>query len=251
MKPRKKLTSSFATRKQSAVADAEYKKHQMEMPSTLKFGRITRVNQTNDTAHNKVGAYITYDVILSPNGVTIQDVPSCVNNSSQVIDRITPSAPALTTINYEETPFILGQPVLVGFVNGSNLNPVILMACPSQFAPSQTSTQYPQKTESWQGTTRVIDKSGNVTYNIVSNQKFKIQINGTTLATVDGTNNTVDIGTGVEFGVLGNTLQTFLNSVFNAVSGHTHSGVTTGVGVTGPPVAITVPTVTTTVLKVQ
>jgi hypothetical protein len=98
-----------------------------------------------------------------------------------------------------------------------------------------------------------VDKNGTVTYNVVSNQKFIIQVNGTPLVTIDGSTNTVDIGNGGQPGVLGDALTTYLNTTLNTwLSTHTHA-VTTAPGTTGPPLNDPPPTasIETTVLKVQ
>lgn len=240
MKSTKKLFTAFGNRSQSAVADSNYKKSTVEMPSTLRFGRIKAV-LPKDNLKNKVGKYVTYDVMLSPNGVVIEDVPAC-STGGQIVDFNTPDAPALTTINTEETPFVVGQPVLVGFVSGSNMNPIIISAVGSQFnASSETTAQHPRKSGSFQGLTWFIDKTGNPNVTVPSSGNLTVVVGTTTLLTIS--NGLVQIGTGSDVGVLGNALVSYLNA-------HTHSGVQTGGGVSGPPVTPATG-ITTSVLKVQ
>jgi hypothetical protein len=202
--------------------------------------------------------YIVYDVELTPEGIVVEKIPSSGTGGhvtgSSVDPVYPPDTPPMAIQNTDEEPYVIGQPVVVGFINNSPLNGFILCPISCQFnAGSQSASQYPQKFWSWQGTTRTVDKNGTITYNVVSNQKFIIQVNGTPLVTVDGSTNTVDIGNGGQPGVLGDALTTYLNTTLGTwLSTHIHSGGTIA-GSTGPP-ATSAPAssgIGTTVLKVQ
>ncbi len=248
------LFSEDGNREQASVSDAEHSSIFIKPTPTLKTGTIYAVNTydtfnaSNPSSPNRFGKYISYDVMVSPLGVIVRDVPA-LGSSGHYANSIFPSGPPIEDQNTEETPFVIGQPVLLGFTNDSSLNPIIIGAYPSMSnGGSQTggsSGEYPQKQGIFQGTSWKIDKNGNPTVNIISNGKLKVEVNGTPFITVDGANNLVDIGTGSEFGVLGNTLQTFLSSLEIWLDAHTHGG--------PPPLtpSPTPPTVTTTVLKVQ
>jgi hypothetical protein len=247
-------------RHQSAVNDAKSITEHFRLSSPFRLGVVIGVF-TSDNPLNPPGitgssqGYIVYDVELTPEGIVLEKIPAGMTGghvTGASVDPVyPPNTPPMATQNTSEDPFVIGQPVVVGFINNSPLNGFVLcpLSCPFN-AGSQSAAQYPQKFWSHQGTTRTVDKNGTVTYNVVSNQKFKIEINGTPLCTVNGATNTVDIGNGSQPGVLGTALQNFLNTVFDAILGHTHTGGTI-LGNTGPPVAVVVPNVETSVLKVQ
>jgi hypothetical protein len=253
----------FGHREQSSVNAARNITDHFKLASPFRLGMVIGV-YTSDNPLNVPGiagtsqGYLVYDVEVTPEGVVLEKIPAAMSGGhvtgTSVDPVFSPATPSMAIQNTEETPFVIGQPVVVGFINNSPLNGFILCPIACQFnAGSQTAAQYPQKFESWQGTTRTIDKNGTVTYNIVSNQKFIVEVNGTTFLTVDGSTNTVDIGNGSEPGVLGATLTTYLNTTLNHwLSSHVHSGVSTGMGFSGAPL-VSPPTasIETTVLKVQ
>jgi hypothetical protein len=233
---------------------------------------------------NLPGTYMTYTVQLSATGVLMKNVPALMTGGHYQYSNNTPNAVNfayggdIPYQNTEETPLIPGQPVLIGFINGSNQNPVIIGVAPCQLNATTASTTgaapfpldpqtagnpmlldpstgrssgantYPQKQGIFQGTSWKIDKSGNPTMNIITGGKLKIEVNGVPFVTVDGTSNTVDIGTGVEPGVLGNTLNTYLTNFITTIFNlHTHaSPISPPVPLGSAPAGIT-----TSVLKVQ
>jgi hypothetical protein len=279
------MYSPDGNRKQSIIAEVSRQSEILPLPMALMAGMITdiySVDRANSAGEllNVPGAYLTYTVKLSPTGVFIHNVPSMCSASGHTKAFVnTLASNDLGHQNTEDSPHFLGQPVIIGFINGSNFNPIILGPAPCQMnattmgpgggdtvldpqtaganlnldpttGASDGDNIYPQRQGSFQGSTWKLDKKGNVTLNIVSNGKLNVQVNGVPFITVDGSNNTVDIGTGAEPGVLGNTLQNFLNQVFSSLTGHTHTGGTIS-GLTGPPNPVSVPNIETSVLKVQ
>jgi hypothetical protein len=234
---KRNLFSPQGNRKQASVSDAEHIKNIMVMPPALKFGRIKDV-YAFDNPKNKVGKYTTYVVILSPEGIVAEDVPSCYGGGHYQ-DNITPTTNTLQ--NTEETSLVIGQPVLVGFVNNSNLNPVIICPVGCQVNNgAQTTAQYPQKSGSFQGLKWNVDNAGNPKVTVPASGNLTVLVGGTVLLTIQ--NGLVQIGNGVDVGVLGNALVAYLNT-------HTHTGGTIA-GLTGPPV-VPATGITTSILKVQ
>jgi hypothetical protein len=253
---------------------------------------VLAVDRTDSEGNllNLPGTYLTYTVQLAPTGVVIQDVPTLMSGGHTKFFTNTSASPALTFQNSEETPYVIGQPVIIGFLNGSSFNPIILgsASCqmnattmsddgedpfpldpqtmgngakpgdPPQLDPTTGASSgdniYPQKQGIFQGTSWKIDKNGNPTVNIITNGKLMVQVNGVPFITVDGENNLVDIGTGAEFGIMGETLKNFLtNFINNEFNTHTHVSVTS-IGIPTPPVVPATPpgsNILTTVLKVE
>lgn len=254
------MYSLFGSRKQSSVNDAENFNEHMSKPTGLKLGVIIDVF-TSDNPKNVPGissgaqGYVTYNIELTPDGVIVENVPAMMTGGKVVsgiaIDpNYPPNVPNTDIQNTEETPFIIGQPVIVGFLNNSHLNPFILGPISFQLNNgTQSFSEYPQKTASWQGTNWKIDKNGFPTVNLVASGILRVQLNGLDLVTVNGATNTVDIGNGGEPGVLGNTLVAYLNSHTHAPGTFSNGGGPV-VGFSGPPVQDS-SGVKTTILKVQ
>lgn len=292
------LYSPNGNRKQASIHGIKEALELLPPPPGLVTGVITDVYcvDREDSSGNPLnfpGTYLTYTVKIAPTGVFIHNVPVMDMSSGHTKFRMnTDASNSLSNQNTEETPLSIGQPVIIGFLFGSGINPIILGAAPCQMNASTMSSTgeapflldpqtagnganpgdppsldpetgassgdniYPQKQGSFQGTTWKIDKNGNPTVNIVTNGTLKVEVNGTPFITVDGENNLVDIGTGIEFGVLGNTLQTFLSTLETWLDSHTHISAAPTIP-TGPASAAptgpspTPPTITTTVLKVE
>jgi len=157
----------------------------------------------------------------------------------------------------EETPYVINQPVLVGFLQDDETNPIILGPLPCvQGGSGQTEADYPKKYGSFQGASWSIDKNGAAEIDFPLAQSLTIKIGGNVLCYIkDGE---VDLGAPngdptLKTTVLGSVLKTFLDSVFGA-GGHTHAAGTIPApsgSVTGPPVGITVTPFETTVVKVK
>ena len=269
---KRQLMSPSGNRVQAGVLDAKDSDKFVHMAPILRLGTVYSVN-TFDTAlpnnplsPNRVGKYITYDVILNPLGVIVRDVPA-LGSSGYYNNTLVPNSSESSTTNvYEnsdETPYYAGQPVLIGTIENSNLNLVIIGGFPCQLnSGSQTAAEYPQKQGSFQGTSYKIDKNGNPTLNIVASGNLHVQINGVPFLTIDGSTNTVDLGptashvnlgAAVEPTVLGNTLNTYLSNFINTVFNlHTHQVISTGAPTLTPTPLGTPPSgITTTVVKVS
>lgn len=256
----KRPYTTLRGRRQASVVDAENNATLTKVPQVLRSGIIEDVYTIDNTRGIPFGVYTLYTVRLAPLGQWIQNVPA-MNlgghyNETFKVPNYGPNnpdmqAPPADVQNCEETPYVVGQPVIVGFLNGSHLNPIILGPAPTPWGNSkQTTANYPMKWARHQGTEWWVDKNGNAEVDVKSGGTLTVKIGGAILCKISG--GEIDLGgdSGLEPTVLGTTLQNFLNTQFGA-SGHTHSGVTTGPGTSGPPVAVTVPTITTTVAKVK
>jgi hypothetical protein len=284
------LYSPENNRKQSLIHDTESSGDIMPTPLPLKYGIIydvstldnVSISQPGSTLPNFPGAYLVYTVKLTPNGVFLRNVPAMMTGGHVQSNFNAPNASPLPQQNTEETPFVIGQPVIIGFVNNSNFNPIILgpVACqmnastssatgaaPFPLAP-QTSEIYPQKQGIFQGTEWSIDKAGNTTLNIAAKSQFTLQIGGTTIVTAkpssDSDGYELDFGLSgdTEPTILGNALVTYLNTLVTAFNNHTHISAVSGSptsapGTSTPPESFTNPptsgstTVLTEITKVQ
>ncbi len=196
---------------------------------TLRFGVISEVF-TADNPKNVPGngngrqGYLVYTVKLSPNGVVVKNVPAMSTGGHYSTgNRDTPNAGPLDEQNTDETPYVIGQPVIIGFVNGSNFNPIILGPGSCQHnAGSQTMAQYPQKSEVFQGHSRIVDKDGSEAIILPVTGLYTIKVGTITLLTIE--NGLVQIGNGTEAGVLGNSLRTYLENHTHAAGTFSNSG---------------------------
>lgn len=237
--------SDFGNSIQASTLDAKLKSYYYEVGYPLRMGVIYAV-RTKDDSKNRFG-FTVYDVMIMPDSAILRDVPS-FNNSGHY-NNSSYGGGDLTKQNSEETPLVAGQPVVVGFIENNNVNPfIICTAAVQDYSNSELASEHPKKSGKFQGTSWSIDKNGATVLDIKDAQTLTVKVNGVLLCKVTGT--TVEIGNGGEFGVLGNTLQTFLNSFIITYNAHTHTE--TGTITTIPIVqAGAPPTVTTTILKVQ
>lgn len=88
----------------------------------------------------------------------------------------------------KETPLLVGQPVLVGFIGADPNNPVILGVLPDaslENSVSQEQAEHPQQTQSVNGVVFQVDKDGNYSIQIPAGKTITIQDrNGATLLKV-------------------------------------------------------------------
>src|ERR1700722_2113239 len=121
------IYTASGNRKQSSVYDAELYKRIMDKTPPLRFGVVENV-YTGDNQLNLPGissgsqGYITYDVKIAPQGIVIKQVPA-MSTGGHIINIDTPNGPPMSQQNTEEYPFVIGQPVLEGFINESNFIP--------------------------------------------------------------------------------------------------------------------------------
>ncbi len=229
---------------------------------------VYTVDNTDDIVSPQ-GAYTLYSIRLNPGGHPIENVPAVMMgghlNSSINFpgygDTVTNTPqPPISVQNIDETPYFVGQYVLLAFINGSILNPVIIGGLPvsSSLIPDQigqTKADYPKKYGQFQGTKWSIDKNGNTELDIPITSTVTIKFGGNILCYLK--NGEIDLGSDnssvdLQPTILGDKLKQFLDSVFSSLSGHTHSGVSTGMGTSGPPLGVTVPSdMETTVVKVK
>jgi hypothetical protein len=278
------LYSPFGDRQSAAIHDTGESSAFGNSPGYLVAGTVSGITSVDlqdsqGRLQNIPGTYLTYTVKLAPRGVFIHDVPAMMSGGHTRCKTTTLASNELGHQNTEETPYVIGQPVLVGFVNGSNFNPVILgpLACQLNAAtvspdgsenfpldPQTCGTKisldpatgassgdhvYPQKQGIFQGTSWKIDKNGNPTVNIKASGRLNVQINGVPFVTIDGASNTVDLGAtadhvnlgeAIESTVLGTTLKDYLaDFITNTFNKHTHASCTTAAGVS--PAAIPSP----------
>lgn len=245
------LYSMFGHRQQSAIHDSKNLANIMSMPFLFKPGVIAKVFTADDPKNfpgitSGAQGYITYNVELTPEGIIIENLPAMGQTTGHLdgmtVDPNYPlDTPSMDMQNTYEEPYVVGQPVVVGFLNNSPLNGFIIGSLPSQFNNgTQTSAQYPEKRGSWQGTSWKIDKNGNPVLTLPTADNLTVVVGSTVLLTIS--NGVVQIGNGSDVGVLGNALVAYLNA-------HTHTGGTI-LGLTGPPV-VPATGITTSVLKVQ
>ena len=227
---------------QAAVVDSANRMQGQQLSQSLKLGIIEdyyTVDNT-DTTISPQGAYTMYCVRLFPYGQPLYNVMplmpgghinSNVNIPGYGANNSSHTVPLASVQNVEETPYVVGQLVLVGFINGSTMNPIILGSVPCiQAASGQTTAKYPKKYGSFQGTNWSIDNTGNVELDVNSASSIKVTCGGSTLFVVK--NGELDLGgdssdTSMQPALLGTNLVTWLNN-------HTHivAGITTGLAAT-------------------
>lgn len=258
----KDIYSPFGNRKQASVHDAEnpYEHHKMSAP--FRLGIVSDVF-TSDSPFNLPGisggaqGYITYNVKLTPEGVVVKNIPAMMTGGHMPNGMsIDPSFPPNVNVNgpqnTEETPLLIGQPVIVGFFNNSPLNGFIVGPISCQYnAGSQSAAEYPKKSQSWQGTTWWTDKNGNKEVDFPSTGTYIIKMGGQVL--VELKNGEIDLGaasgdSSLQPTILGNALNAyltnFITSIFNV---HTHASPI------APPVPLGTPPsgIKTTIVKVK
>jgi len=228
-------------------------------------GIICKVHTIDGTSDKGIpyGSYTLYDVRLSPTGQIFYNVPDVgagghyTSTDTDLWESlpnfsVNPGVdkPSDSVQNTDETPYVIYQPVLVGFLKGNELTPIILGPLRSiKGGAGQTTAEYPKKYGSFQGAEWSIDKNGAVSLDVPATQDITIKVGGNVLCYIkDGE---VDLGgsSGLELTALGETLQGFLDGVFDSVLGHTHTSAAPG-NPTTPPVGVTVPTITASNVKV-
>ncbi len=253
-----KTFTAFGNKNQASVMDTQNIAQTVASPYPLRFGVIVDV-YTPDDKRNITGSYTMYSVALTPSGQIIRNVPtSMCSGHNDWFDKVPQNALPegaqlpIDTQNSEETPYKVGQPVLIGFVSASYMNPIII--CPASSilnSSSQTKDNYPQKTGSFQGLTWSVDKTGNPSMVIPQTGNLTIYVGSNDpanlLLTISAGSVIIGPTATSQPGVLGDALKSFLDNVFNGTTGHTHTNGNGGAP-TGPPIGILVPT---TVLKVN
>jgi hypothetical protein len=267
--------------KSSGIVDGVNRMIAQSNLTAIKIGVIEDVLTIDNPSALPTAAYTMYNVRVSPQGQLIRNVPSVSHgghfNTTVLLDPTRApnyqqatafQAPPDSVQNIDETPYVIGQPVILCFVNGSNLNAIILGALPCIFGGvGQNTADYPKKYGSFQGTQWSIDKNGNPSLNIVTDGILNVQVNGVDFLQVNGSTNTVNLGTGtsgtvnigegsVQPTVLGTTLDSYLSGALSTwLNTHTHVSASPGVdtgpasaSLTGP--APTVPTITSSQVNV-
>src|SRR5882724_12717571 len=115
------LYSQEGNRKQASINDACRPNDILPYPNSLMAGIITDVYSVDrvDSKGNPLnlpGTYLTYTIQLAPTGVFIHNVPTLMSGGHTRFYTNTSAGPELTSQNTEETPFIIGQQVIVGFL---------------------------------------------------------------------------------------------------------------------------------------
>ena len=262
--------SMTGNRKQASIVDAMNEIAKIPIKNGPYQAIIADVYAVDNSKGAPYGVYTLYTIRLAPYGQIIKNVPALTRGGHYTSTRfeeygkvlpnygITPSVsrPGDNVQNVEETPYVIDQPVLVEFINGSNFKPVIIGALPCiDGEVGQITADYPKKYGSFQGTSWSIDKTGEVALNIPTTATITIKVGGNILCYLK--NGEIDLGSDnsgadLQPTILGDKLKQFLDGVFSSMSGHTHSGVSTGGGVTGPPIGVTVPNdMETSVVKVK
>lgn len=268
--------SSDGNIKQSSVVDSINEEKFNRLPSAVWMGVIQDIYTIDNTAIpniNPSGAYTLYSVELSPLGIILQNVPaamlgghlnpqpSTMTGRRLVNNQLTPGmdTPPSSVQNIEETPYVIGQPVLIVFIGNSKFNPVIVGGLP---VPSpingatigQTNADYPRKYGSFQGTSWFIDKTGNAEMDLPSSASLTIRIGGQIFCVIR--NGEVDLGgdnAATQPTILGNVLNSYLTNFVNTVYNlHTHASVTS-LGIPSPPIPTGVAPsgIETTVVRVK
>lgn len=261
---------------QSSVVDSINEEKFNRLPSAVWLGIIQdvyTVDNTNITNLNPSGAYTLYSVELSPLGIILQNVPAAMlgghlNTQISSMTGRTPINNQLSGIptppndvqNIEETPYVIGQPVLIVFIGNSKFNPIIVGALPVP-APTngatigQTTANYPRKYGSFQGASWFIDKTGNGEIDFPASSSLTIRIGGQIFCIIR--NGEVDLGgdnAGTQPTILGDVLNTYLSNFASSFTSHVHNIIlpTPGSPTTPPLVPQPAPSgIETTVVRVK
>ena len=135
--------------------------------------------------------------------------------------------------NCSEDPLLIGQRVEIGFMEGDENRPCIRAIFPSNepvFA--QTIAEHPHVRHLRNGTLVDIDKTGNAAITLADGASFRVKDNtGAVIFEL------VKVGANYEVNLGGDTglKKLMTDSMIGAFNAHTHSGVTTGPGASGPP----------------
>ncbi|VVB53201.1 Uncharacterised protein [uncultured archaeon] len=261
----KRAYTSLRGRRQASVVDAENNAKMAKVPQILRSGIVEDVYTIDNTRGIPSGVYTLYTVRLAPLGQWIQNVPAMSlgghYNETFKVPNYGPNNPDMQTPpadvqNCEETPYVVGQPVIVGFLNGSQLNPIILGPAPTPWGNSkQTAANYPMKWARHQGTEWWVDKDGNAEIDVKAGGTLTVKIGGVILCKISG--GEVDLGSdsSIEPTIMGDAFKNYIeNTLLTALNSHVHTGVQGGPGMSGTPAAsFTNPpsSVYTTVAKVK
>ena len=242
---------------QASILDANNETRFNKLSSPIMLGIIQDVYTVDNTTIpniNPQGAYTLYSVELSPLGTMIQNVPAVMFGGHMVIPPDNTSGrtpvnvqlsgietPPNSVQNIEETPYVIGQPVLVAFIGSNRFNAVIIGGIPvstniNGATIGQTTADYPRKYGSFQGASWSIDNTGNPSLDIPSTGTLTITVGGQVFCTIS--NGTVNIGgdTGMQPTILGDALNTYLTNFINTYNTHTHLFPATGGAPTSQPV---------------
>lgn len=250
----KNVNSPIGGRLQASVVDTINDRTRSKVPDALRSAVIEDVYTVDNPKATPYGAYTLYTIRIAPNGVVADNVPALGvgghYNNEYNLPNYGPKNPNMQTPprsvqNGEETPYVVGQPVVVGFLSGGRLNPIILGPAPTPYGNSkQTAANYPMKWGRHQGTEWWIDKTGNAEIDFPATANLTIKVNGSVLCTVK--NGEVDLGgiSGIEPTIMGAQFDNYIkNTVLNMLNSHTHaagtlvapSGGGTVTGITGSP----------------
>lgn len=254
----RKPFSPIGNRRSSAVVDTQNNDFYQRVPYTLRTGVIEDVYTIDNKDGIPFGLYTLYTVRLAPAGQWIENVPAMewgghYNNNIQVPnfgpDNPDMQPPPADIQNCDENPYIVGQPVIIGFLSGSQMNPIILGPAPTPYMNSkQTKIAYPIRWGRHQGTEWSVDKDGNVEVDIKSGETLTIKVGGSVLCKISG--GEVDLGsdsdTDLQSTIMGKYFKTYIeDTLIQMINSHTHlagtlvAGSTPVTGVSGSPVSPT------------
>jgi len=245
-------------RRQSSVIDATNDLSMARVRNGFHHGAIVDVYTIDNPKNMGVpfGVYTLYSVRLAPSGQIVRNVPalsfgghflsstvSAWNNLPNYGVTSEVSAPSNSIQNVEETPYVINQPVLVGFLQDKDVNPIILGPAPCiEGGSGQTTSEYPKKYGFFQGTSWSIDKSGAVELDVTNGQNLTIKVAGNTLCYI--TNGVVNLGgsSAADTTVLGPALMTYLNTTLKGwIDNHMHTSASAGSQTSTPTTAPATP----------
>jgi len=231
--------------RQSAVVNGTNSSSENAYMSGTHHGIIADVT-TVDNARNvgtPYGVYTLYTIKLAPSGQMLYNVPAMswgghYLRSDTSLMRKLPlysiqslvSDPPDGVQNTDETPYVIDQPVIVTFIQGHEMSPIILgpMHC-MRGGSGQKSAEYPKKSGSFQGANWSINKTGSAELDLPTTQNLTIKVNGKILCYITdgvvdlGANDPADGTAGTQRTILGDAFKSYMTSLISTLNSHTHT----------------------------